>query len=492
MQRILNHNQLMNHGNLRARNFCLDILEHGLNAADPYRNTRQLIRLENNTLIFEGTDFEAAGDPSSGAARYPLTEDVRVFLFAVGKGIQSSAKAVEDVLGERLTGGYVIAKHGDPVIMERVEVMLGGHPVPDQCCIDGCKNMLQIITEARLTPSDLVITIIGNGVSSLMTLPSNNLPLEDIVRCVELLQIEHGVPTSELNHIRNNIDQLKGGRITRLLQPARMVHLLAVSPSVNNNDKKKGYKALIHNNFWLHTLPDQTSASHALDYLRARGINGQIPDSIMDALTGNAADSQGISPEEFQAADCRVFALMPECRDAASAALARAGELGLTPYLLTRKTQCEAGAVGRFIAQIALHAFEDHSPFHPPCALIFSGEMLVTCGADPGVGGRNQEFCLSAALALRGNSHIAVAAVDTDGTDGPGGFICDQAEEQGILGLAGAIVDGSTADAADKQQLNLLAALSRHNTSQVLWQLGDGIVTTHNVSIGDLACCVIL
>jgi len=37
-------------------------------------------------------------------------------------------------------------------------------------------------------------------------------------------------------------------------------------------------------------------------------------------------------------------------------------------------------------------------PFEPPCALFSSGEMIVTVAKETGIGGRNQEFTLSAAL----------------------------------------------------------------------------------------------
>ena len=60
-------------------------------------------------------------------------------------------------------------------------------------------------------------------------------------------------------------------------------------------------------------------------------------------------------------------------------------------------------------------------PFEPPCALFTSGELLVTVGQEHGIGGRNQEFALAAALRLDGNPGIVVGAVDSDGTDGPGG-----------------------------------------------------------------------
>ena len=129
------------------------------------------------------------------------------------------ARALEDLLGDYLTDGHVIAKHGDDIIVEKLSVTLAGHPVPDYDCVIGTQKIVTMISEAKLTERDLVITAIGNGVSSLCTLPVPEIPFEDIMETTRLMQIEYGVRTHELNQIRNNVDQLKAGRITRLIQP---------------------------------------------------------------------------------------------------------------------------------------------------------------------------------------------------------------------------------------------------------------------------------
>ena len=74
--------------------------------------------------------------------------------WVAGKGIQRGAKAVEDLLGDRLTGGHVIAKHGEPVILDRVGVTHGAHPVPDEGCVEGCKNIIALTED--LTEDDVV------------------------------------------------------------------------------------------------------------------------------------------------------------------------------------------------------------------------------------------------------------------------------------------------------------------------------------------------
>ena len=71
---------------------------------------------------------------------------------------------------------------------------------------------------------------------------------------------------------------------------------------------------------------------------------------------------------------------------------------------------------------MALCAERMGEPFKAPIVLMTSGENIVTVGKEKGIGGRNQEYCTAAALKIAGSKKIVFGAVDTDGTDGPGGL----------------------------------------------------------------------
>ena len=58
--------------------------------------------------------------------------------------------------------------------------------------------------------------------------------------------------------------------------------------------------------------------------------------------------------------------------------------------------------------------------------------------------------------------------------------------------LNGAIVDGTTAHRAREKDFNIFDELKRHNTSPLLYQLGDGVVATHNISMNDLSVTLVL
>jgi glycerate-2-kinase len=105
---------------------------------------------------------------------------------------------------------------------------LGGHPAPDDDCVRGCEKILALAK--GLTERDLVFTCVANGVSSLLTLPASGLTLGDLRKTTLVTQIERGMPTRELNPIRNHLDRMKGGRISSYFHPAQMIHIISIDP----------------------------------------------------------------------------------------------------------------------------------------------------------------------------------------------------------------------------------------------------------------------
>jgi len=485
-RRIQNIDNLASHGNVRARKAILQILEAGLQAADPYNNTRKLIRLQGDTLIVGGKEFEPSGSPVTGEEVYELPKIGRIFVFGAGKGIQRVAKAIEDALGDRLTGGHVIDKKGHPVILRKIGVTLGAHPVPDEDCVRGCERIRELT--ADLTENDLVFTCVGNGVSSLLTMPVPGVSLEDVRKTTYIMQVEHGAGTGDLNAIRNHLDMMKGGRISRLIQPARAIHIVAIDPG--------SYDQLIHRNVWLHTLPDNyTSFQLAIDNLNKWNAWDAVPASVREFLETADPVYETVKAEEFEKmASFRIFGVMPGLNQGAKlpAAIEKARELGFESVTLSSSMMgVEAAPAGRYMAAIAQTIERTGQPFKPPCALFSGGEMIVTVGKETGIGGRNQEFALSAALGIAGSKNIIIASADTDGTDGPGVQFTNGPEGMPPC-FAGGVVDGYTVEEAEKAGIDIVAELKRHNTSPTLWKLKNGIIATPNISLNDLTIALVI
>ena len=480
--RIINTEDLVSHGNIKGRADLISIIEAGLQASDPYNNTLRMIRVENGNLIAGGPEFDPQGSPKTGAEVIDLNKIGRIFVFGAGKGVQRVAKGIEDVLGDRLTGGHVIGKHGDEIICRRIGVTLGGHPVPDQYCVEGCERIIEM--SRGMTENDLVFTIACNGVSSLLTHPAPGVSIEQVSALTYLMQIDRGAPTQDLNPVRNHLDTMKGGRASRYFQPAMAIHIMGMAP--------QPWGWITTANVWQHFLPDCTTFEQAVAMLKKWNAWDETPANIRDYLSRADPANETVKADEFMRMRSRVFGVMPHEFSFLPVAMKKAEELGYKPYKLASRLQAEAREAGLVIADIALTCEAEGSPFAPPCALFSSGELLVTVGEETGVGGRNQEFALSAALRIRGSEKVVIGGVDTDGTDGPGGFITEDARAAGIRNLAGGVVDGQTADEARALGVDILSELRRHNTSAALWKLKSGIAATYNISVGDLDVTLIM
>ena len=477
--RILNADRLTSHGNVAGRRAMVEILEAGLEASNPYNNTRKFVRVEGDALVVGGDPtFEPDGSPTLGPYEYDLGRVGRIFVFGAGKGVQYSTKAIEDVLGDRLTGGCVIAKHGDEKILERVEVVFGAHPAPDEGCAAGSRRILELCEGLR--PEDLVFTVIGNGVSSLLTLPAPPVTIEDLHVVTRIMQIERGVPTGDLNFVRNSLDLMKGGRISRHIHPARMIHIVMVDPD--------SYENLMHRNLWLHTLPDSTTFEGAIGILHKWDAWDAVPAVVRDYLSNADPSKETVRAEEFESWNARIFGAMPQEYSAVRAARRKAEGLGFRTHLLSGRLSAEAKEAGLVVAGIAVSSERLGEPFEPPCALFSTGELLVTVGRESGVGGRNQEYALAAALRIAGSENVVIGGVDTDGTDGPG----SQYTGCELPCLTGGIVDGQTMAEARAKGVDVVGSIKRHDTTPALWALDSGIHATQNISVGDLNVTLIL
>ncbi len=245
---------------------------------------------------------------------------------------------------------------------------------------------------------------------------------------------------------------------------------------------------------WLHSLPDETTYADAIHSLKKYDLWEEVPASVRDYLLRADAAQETLKVADFEALHQRVFFIFPPERGMVQAAKQKAEELGFPPHILFNNytMKAEASQLGRIVANLALHTEIDSEPFCPPCALISTGEMLVTVGKETGMGGRNQEYILAAALEI-GNTHqVVMATVDSDGTDGPGHQFVDDADYAKIPVLTGGIVDSSTLARAHEQGIDLAAALKRHDTSPALYTLGDAIVAVPGMSMGDLSVTLIL
>ena len=148
---------------------------------------------------------------------------------------------------------------------------------------------------------------------------------------------------------------------------------------------------------------------------------------------------------------------------ALAAAEQAATHAGLRTVRFTTPIIGEAAKVGSAFAALAERLSKGKGIVQRPYCVLAGGETTVTV-TGCGKGGRAQEFAAAAACEIAGLSKVWVAAIGTDGTDGP-------------TDAAGAVVSGATLHQAKRKGVDLRRALTQHNTYPALHALKSHIVT---------------
>jgi hydroxypyruvate reductase len=199
------------------------------------------------------------------------------------------------------------------------------------------------------------------------------------------------------------------------------------------------------------TVADASTWADAWAIVRRYALEDRLPAPIVARLQAGLAGKLPDTPKPgdsiFAASQTLVVA---DNRVAAQAAAARAEEMGFHPLLLTTYLEGEAAQVAKVAVALGREIQAHHTPVAPPACLILGGETTVTLGPDAGMGGRNQELALAAALGLEGSQGITVVSLATDGSDGP-------------TDSAGGMADGATAARGRILGLDLEEHLRRHD-----------------------------
>ncbi len=381
---------------------------------------------------------------SAGPLALDLDRVRRVLVLGAGKAGASMARAVESILGERVSEGFVVVKDGYRLPTVRIEIAEAGHPVPDRRGLAASARLLALAESARA--EDLVIFLVSGGGSALTPAPVPPITLEEKQALTRLL-LAAGATINELNAVRKHLSRFKGGLLARAATPAAIL-TLALSDVIGDPLDVIASGP---------TAPDPSTYADALAILERRGVLDRTPRSIVDRLRTGVAGAAPETPKPGDPIFERVTNLVVGNNalvvDAAAAAAER---LGYRPHVLTRSLQGEAREVaGDLLARARALA--------GPAALIAGGETTVTVRGS-GRGGRCQEFALAAALGLQSDESLVVLAAGTDGTDGP-------------TDAAGGLVDAATVARGRAAGVEAVQALADNDAHAFLTAAGAAVVT---------------
>lgn len=425
---------------LRAlRSDALNILASALMAVDPGEAVRRNVALEGELFIFDDEGLN-------------LEEFSKILVIGGGKASGSMAQAVDGLLGSRIAAGHVNVLKGTECRypLRHVELNGASHPLPCERGVTGVEAMLSLAEGAD--EETLVIVLISGGGSALLTLPAEDIALDDMKKVTELLLLG-GAGIEEVNSVRKHISSVKGGLLARKLHPATVLSLILSDVIGNPLDAIASGP----------TAPDATTFKDAVDVLQKRGLWGETPDSVRRHLMKGVKGEIDETPKPGNQVFRKVHNVIVGSNVmAGKAAVEKAVSLGYNSQLLSTSIEGEAAQVGSQLAEIARRIIQDGNPVSPPAAVVLGGETTVTVRGS-GVGGRNLEVALSAARGIRGLDAV-IATLATDGIDGP-------------TDAAGAVVDGSTMDRAESKGLDAQASLRDNDSYTFFSGLRDALLT---------------
>lgn len=387
-------------------------------------------RLTANVLQRTATSLIVCGE------EFRLEKIERIAVVGAGKAGAGMAAAVEEALGDDLVREKVVGWINVPSDcvrrLKKIELHAARPAGVNEPTAEGVAGSLKILNiVSHLQPNDLCLVLLSGGGSALLPAPAAQITLADKLAVTRLL-MHSGATINELNTVRKQLSQIKGGRLARASRAGRTVTLIisdvvgdpldiiASGPTVPDTSTPADALAVLRK-----YAPDVTAVlASALDYLTHQAAEHNILTSFPSTVSNHVIGNNAVALE---------------------AATQKARELGYAVRSLGSNNQGVADDMGRELVQLCLSLRDHREPVSPPVCVLSGGEPVVhfAPSTQPRKGGRNQQLVLSAVNTLwnDGMSRIAVLSGGTDGEDGP-------------TDAAGAVADGETISAAKLRGLN--------------------------------------
>lgn len=408
-----------------ARELIARMFAAGVASADPRLAVRDHVRLDRAALWI-------------GERSMPVG-DRRIVVLAIGKAAPM-AQGLVDVLGERIEAGIVLTKEGHVPAeagLPRFEIREAAHPVPDERGLAATRAMLDLV--ADLDARDTVMALISGGGSALLEAPAGDLTLADIQSVTSAL-LRAGAPIQDLNAVRSELSLVKGSGLRRAIGPARCVSLIL--SDVLGNDP-----AVIASGPTVSRTPDP---DHARSLLERYGVVDAMPKRVMRRLSAIGVEDVNLP---VVASDGDLWAVLADNASFVEALAGCVQANGLRPEVVWNAVEGEASTRGVEFVELCAAMPEDVD------VVLGGGEMTVTVR---GVGGRNTEFALAAAVTLEGTQDDwVVASLASDGDDGAN------------RGAAGGVVDATTIERGRVDGFDAASSLSSNDSGTFLAATGD-------------------
>ena len=352
---------------------CLEILEAGLQAADP----------ENIIPKYVTPNEIKIGNKSIKIGKYS-----NIYSVAFGKAGDSMTRALNAIIP--IKSGIVVIPKGSKsrIKGKKFQIFNSRHPKPDQTSVKAAKEVIKFLQNKR--SNELVIFLVSGGGSSLLAMP-NEITLDDKIYVTNLL-LKSGATIQEFNCIRKHLSKIKGGR---LVENMKCQGISLVMSDVEGDDLSSIASGT--------TYMDDTTFSDALGIIEKYKLQRKMPLEVVQVLEKGLEKEKTETPKKAKIENY-IIANNSDCLKDMQKTAKKMG------YKVT--TMQIFGDIKDAVTKI----LENISENQKTC-LIFGGETTVRV-LGKGMGGRNQEMVLRLLKNTQKLKKVVIASMGTDGIDG--------------------------------------------------------------------------
>ena len=393
---------------------CLEILESGLQAADPQNILPNYVTP--NEIRLNGKIID-------------ISKYSNIYTVAFGKAGDSMTRAINSIIS--IKSGIIVIPKGSKAKIKgkKFQIFNSSHPKPDKTSVKAAKEVMKFVENKK--NKELIIFLVSGGGSSLLAMP-DEITLSDKVHVTDLL-LKSGSTIQEFNCIRKHLSKIKGGK---LVQNMKCDGISLIMSDVEDDDLSSIASGT--------TYMDNTTFQDAMDIIEKYRLKRKIPIEVLQVLGNGLHDQKPETPKKSKI-DNFIIANNSNCLESME-------KIARTKGYKVTKIQ-NYGDIKEVVKKILENISEEQKT-----CLIFGGEPTVKV-LGKGEGGRNQELVLRILKNTQKFKKITIASMGTDGIDGNSNF-------------AGAIIDNIKVD------LNIMKEFLKNSDSARFFQKQKGNIKT--------------
>ena len=410
------------------RKDCLEILESGLQAADPQNILPNYVTP--NEIRLNGKIVD-------------ISKYSNIYTVAFGKAGDSMTRAINSIIP--IKSGIIVIPKGSKAKIKgkKFQIFNSSHPKPDKTSVKAAKEVMKFVENKK--NKELIIFLVSGGGSSLLAMP-DEITLSDKAHVTDLL-LKSGATIQEFNCVRKHLSKIKGGK---LVQNMKCDGVSLIMSDVEDDDLSSIASGT--------TFMDNTTYQDAMDIIEKYRLKRKIPLEVLQILGNGLHDQKPETPKQSKI-DNFIIANNSNCLESME-------KIAKTKGYKVTKIQ-NYGDIKEGVKKILENISEEQKT-----CLIFGGEPTVKV-LGKGQGGRNQELVLRILKNTQKFKKITIASMGTDGIDGNSNF-------------AGAIIENIKID------LNVMKEFLKNSDSARFFQKQKGNIKTGHTHTNLLDIGIIL